>query len=62
MSDKKYKCPECGWIGTEDEMQSDFLGGDDEMEEIWSDWICPNCGMWNMLESYEIVSATNESI
>ncbi len=54
MEDQKYKC-ECGWVGTEKEMDADYTtGGDDEM---WSNWICPECGMWWDLDDYEEVEA-----
>ena len=43
----KYKCQECGWIGTEDEMESD---------DLWDNWVCPKCKWWNVLNDYEIIS------
>ena len=51
----KYKCPECGWIGTEDEMECDYIPGppgEEYSEEVWSNWICPKCHMWWQLEDY----------
>jgi len=50
MTEKKYKCPECGWIGTEDEMMADFFG--EPADETWSNWICPECKTWNQLDDY----------
>ena len=43
--DKKYKCKNCNWQGTLDELEYDSVDtcfGDDEIE------MCPKCG------SYEI--------
>jgi len=51
----KYKCPECGWIGTIEEMKADFIHFDDG-EEMWSNWICPSCEYWNQPEDYEKIS------
>lgn len=48
----RYQCPECGWIGTEEEMKSDYTSGENEM---WSNWICPECGVWWELCDYERV-------
>jgi hypothetical protein len=43
---------ECGWIGTEKEMDCDFsIGG-----ETWSNWICPKCRAWERLSNYELLS------
>jgi len=53
MSDydtKQYKCPECGWVGTESEMEADCMGIEDE---AWSNWICPQCKTWWRLDDYE---------
>lgn len=50
-----YKCEDCSWEGTEDEMGADCVSGGDECDEAWSNWICPGCGMWWNLEDYEIV-------
>lgn len=52
MDKIRYKCPDCDWIGTEDEMGADFTSG---IEEMWSSWICPNCGVWWRLDDYELV-------
>ena len=52
----KYKCPNCGWIGTENEMEADFFNFTDEegdYDEVWSNWICPSCDTWHQLEDYE---------
>ena len=46
----KYKCLECGWVGTEDDMESDYYYIEDVdgtiEEEVWSNWICPECDIW----------------
>lgn len=62
MEEQKYKCPDCGWVGTEDEMRTSYelIYDDDEDDEIvveeeWSNWICPHCGMWYTLKDYEEV-------
>ena len=54
----KYKCPECGWVGTSDEMGADYYYISDSEEEIvdevWSNWICPGCEHWHFgLDSYQ---------
>lgn len=53
MKETLYRCPKCGWVGTEDEMDADFIPTDED--EIWSNWICPECRTWWELEDYEIV-------
>jgi hypothetical protein len=50
---QKYKC-ECSWVGTEKEMGADCCMGD--YDEMWSNWICPGCGMWWRLEDYARVA------
>ena len=40
---KQYKCKECGYITTQDNMLADHWIGDDC---IWSNWICPKCNQW----------------
>jgi rubredoxin len=49
----RYKCPDCGWIGTENEMEADYIGGYEG--ESWSNWICPQCQTWWRLDDYEVV-------
>ena len=52
----KYKCPECGWIGTEDEMGADHESNGLDFDESWSNHICPKCDTWHEdLEEYTIV-------
>jgi predicted RNA-binding Zn-ribbon protein involved in translation (DUF1610 family) len=51
---QKYKC-ECGWIGTEKDMDAD-AGGGGISDEAWSNWICPSCREWWWLEDYEKVT------
>lgn len=48
----KYRCPECGWVGTENDMSADYLTFDDG-GEIWSNNICPNCEAWHDIDDYE---------
>jgi hypothetical protein len=48
---QKYKCPECGWIGTEKEMEADYAY--DEGDAFWSNTICPMCHAWHSLDDYE---------
>ncbi len=53
----KYKCDECGWIGTEDDMGADATGG---VDENWSNHICGGCGGWYTLEDYTKVEEENK--
>jgi rubredoxin len=55
MSEKRYRCPSCGWVGTEQDMQADFVPASDG-DEMWSNWICPKCETWWSLENYEVVA------
>lgn len=52
----KYKCPECNWIGTENDMEADYITYYDEEgmydQEVWSNWICASCNAWHQLEEY----------
>lgn len=58
----KYKCPTeyCNWVGVESDMIADWYYIDDEdgniQDEVWSNWICPSCGMWHQLEDYEEIT------
>lgn len=52
MSEPIYRCPDCGWEGHEREMDKDCIPSDGIEDEIWSNWICPKCRMWYMLEDY----------
>ena len=57
FNEPRYKCPECGWHGTEREMEADYAIIDEDGEEVWSNWICPECKMWhNGTEDYVKVS------
>lgn len=51
----KYKCPKCGWVGTEYQMKANARWDPEhpEMGEEWSTWICPQCKTWWQLEDYE---------
>ncbi len=54
----KYQCPNCDWVGTKIEMEADYLIVEDEdglEQEMWSNWICPECGTWHQLEDYTVV-------
>jgi hypothetical protein len=48
-----YRCPECGWVGTEDDMLADAMVISDDGDEAWSNWICPQCKEWWRLEDYQ---------
>lgn len=53
----KYRCLNCGWIGTIDQMEGD-TDCDDEYDAVWGDFCCPNfgCWMWHfLLEDWERV-------
>ena len=54
--DIRYQCPECKWIGTENDMDADhFPIVDDEgnyEDVVWSNWICPSCDTWHQLQDY----------
>jgi predicted RNA-binding Zn-ribbon protein involved in translation (DUF1610 family) len=52
MAAQCYKCPTCGWIGTEFDMEADWESVNDCGDETWSNWICPQCGAWWELEDY----------
>ena len=55
----KYQCPECGWIGEESEMESDYCYEDERdniFGEYWSNWICPSCYTWQDLENYKKIN------
>ncbi len=59
MAEDLYKCPTCGWTGTESDMESDESWDADTEEEHWSFYICPGCKTWcDGLEDYE--DATND--
>ncbi len=45
MTAPRYEC-DCGWIGTEDEMEADSVAGCDDADEIWSKCIGPECNYW----------------
>lgn len=58
---QKYKCLNCGWIGTEDQMDCDYTGGLPS-EEYWSNWICPGCFRWfSGTYEYEEVNDANNA-
>lgn len=54
--ERRYRCPECGWIGTEGEMEADALTNGDG----WSNWICPACQEWLQLGDYEPVNSRDQ--
>lgn len=51
----KYKCFNCGWIGTEDEMDCDsyWIDSPKDPDDIFCNTICPKCHGWYPLEDYE---------
>jgi len=57
---QKYQCPECNWTGTETEMDADSFMYTDEQgnfeDEVWSNWICPQCATWHDLEDYKKIT------
>ena len=55
--DKRFQCPDCGWVGTEDQMLADATGSGPD--EAWSNWICPQCSTWWRLEDYVPVGKDN---
>jgi hypothetical protein len=57
-----YKCPECHWVGTVEEMHADAIGGGDgDEDEVWSNWICGHCHVWLNLTDYERVETRDGS-
>lgn len=60
MNEKLYKCPECGWVGTEEAMEADSVVINEDGDEAWSNWICPSCMTWFNLEDYEEVRSQYE--
>lgn len=50
--EKRYRCKNCGFICTYEEMDSDTLPIGDG-DEAWSSSICPQCGRWEELENWE---------
>lgn len=53
MTEPKYQCPECHWVGLQREMRADSIAGSGEVDEVWSSWICPHCEFWHHgLEAY----------
>jgi phage terminase large subunit GpA-like protein len=40
-------------------MEADYVPADCG-DEMWSNWICPDCGQWQELEDYERVKTTKE--
>ena len=45
IQEQQYRCGECGWIGTEKEMEADYFQIDED-SEAWCNWICPGCEKW----------------
>jgi len=43
-----YKCPECGWVGVEDEMLKDFTPFSDleDPERETTHFKCPQCNFY----------------
>jgi rubredoxin len=53
----KYKCPNCGWTGDEQEMLLACRqnGVENDGDEICSLWICPSCKTWHQLKDYQVI-------
>ena len=51
--DAHFRCPDCKWVGTIDEMGADYtLDG-----EAYCNYVCPKCGTWHHSpEDYEPVN------
>ena len=60
----KYQCGECGWIGLEGEMLSNHNWNGIDGDEIWSNWICPQCGDWHVdgLDDYEKIEIKDKNV
>jgi hypothetical protein len=58
QNSQKYKCPDCGWTGLENNMAADcyYCGSGEDGENAWCNWICPCCHTWFDLEDYEKVN------
>lgn len=52
MSDTLFQCASCGHVCSEKQMNCDTISyswednGGECFDEVWSDWICPKCGVW----------------
>lgn len=55
----KIKCPNCGWVGDNSQLKSDFC--DMGCDESYCDSICPLCEIWQDEEDYEIVHDSTNS-
>jgi hypothetical protein len=53
MTEPKYKCPSCSCECTVDEMHADYAIMNEDGDEAWCNYVCPQCGMWYDLEDYE---------
>jgi len=49
------KCKDCGWIGKARELGADCTDGEDEM---WSNWICPQCHQWLRPDDYILLASS----
>jgi len=63
MQQDKYKCPECDWVGTEDEMENNYEEYWDGEEESFTGAMCncPKCyfkfslyGAYGSLRKYSV--------
>jgi peptide subunit release factor 1 (eRF1) len=51
VTEPKYRCPDCGHVCTEGEMEGDAIDPDD-----WTNHVCPACHAWmNCLEEWDRV-------
>lgn len=53
---KKYKCPHCEHICTEEDFEcEEIVHEGKEHEESFCDTICPSCNAWNDMDDWELV-------
>ena len=48
--EKTYRCTECGWRGPHSDLMADYIPGDGDLDELWSNEVCPRCGTWDCHE------------
>lgn len=42
----RWRCRACGAVHSKAEMGSNLISGNDDNDEVWSNWICPTCATW----------------
>lgn len=50
---KKYKCPHCSHVCKPDDMEGDYFFSEGLEDEVWSNWICPNCRSWHSPKDWQ---------